>query len=150
MKRQQWSEEMFEASPYMQLLGSVKARNPGAPKQGTLSKAIFLKWVIFTSCIIDSRTDEQDNLNNYFAAGEMLHEPVLGDLVSAIYTRLRHWHEKDVTNSAVHMWMALAFFRVKAKSLLHFHLIHLMLQTVNDYSPWKHIKFKYSWQFENC
>lgn len=46
--------------------------------------------------------------------------------------------------------MALGFFRVKAKSLLHFHFIHLVLQTVNDYSPWKHVKFKYSWQFENC
>lgn len=34
-----------------------------------------------------SRTDEQDNLNNYSAAGEMLQEPILGDLVSAIYTR---------------------------------------------------------------
>lgn len=70
----------------MQLLGSMKARNSGAPKQGIISKAIFLKCYIHIM-YHQGRTDEQDNFNNYLAAGEMLQKPILGDLVSAIYTR---------------------------------------------------------------
>lgn len=78
---------MFKALLHIQLLGSMKAWNSGAQNQGTISKAIFFGVSYIHVMYHHSKRDDKDNLNNYFAAGEMLQEPILGDPVSAIYTR---------------------------------------------------------------
>lgn len=144
---------MLKASPHTQLLGSMKARKSAALQQGTIFKAIILKWVIHF--MHHSRKDKQgehqwfkqllycwrDAARAYtgWSSPSNLHQ-----------TNAMTWEGCDEQSGCTYMWIYLDSSKSEATSLLHFHLIQLTLQTVNeDYSPWKHVKPKYSCQLRN-